>query len=141
MYKVTFNNNRFTPSSRLLEKEKLIEGETYNIDLIKDVRSLAQNRYLWKIFQLIADWYNNGNENAGGEYFSSEKAKAKILYEIGHADFYLTTENGMMYGVIKETRKLTKKEFSDLTEKIIQTMALKGLQILTPEEFFEKLNY
>lgn len=128
------------PSKKLLEKEKMIEGKVYTIDIIKDVRSLQQNKYLWVVFQLIADWYNSGNENKEGEFYSSEKAKARILYEIGFCDYYIAKEDGTKFGIIKGTRKLNKQEFSDLTELIINTMGLKGLEILDPETFFQKLN-
>jgi hypothetical protein len=125
------------PSKKLLEKEKMIEGKVYTIDIIKDVRSNQQNKYLWVAFQLIADWYNNGGDNLTGEFYSSEKAKGRALYEVGHCDFYLTCENGMQYGIIKPTKNLNKTEFSELVERIINHYAVKGLVILTPQEYFE----
>lgn len=141
MYRIKYNNGALIPSVRMLQKESLKDGNDYNVEIIKDKRTVRQNNYLHVIFQKIADWYNNGNENETGEYYSKDSAKARILYEVGHCDYYIAKEDGSKFGVIKETKNLTKNEFSELTETIINIMAAKGLIILDPEQFFQKLNH
>lgn len=141
MYKIKYFNGYLIPSIRLLQNEKLIDNNDYIIEFTKDKRTARQNKYLWVMFELIAEFYNNGNENETGEFYSKEKAKARILYEVGHCDYYIAKEDGTKFGIIKETKNLSKQEFSELTENIIKTMALKGLIIFDPETYFSKLNY
>jgi hypothetical protein len=125
----------------MLQSEKLEDNKDYVIEIIKDKRTSKQNKYLWVIFELIAEFYNNGNENETAEFYSKEKAKARILYEIGHCDYYISKEDGTKFGIIKSTSKLSKAEFSELTENIINVMSVKGLIIFDPETYFSKLNY
>lgn len=141
MYKLRYSNGYLIPSAKLLQKEKLIDNTDYVIEILKDKRTAKQNKYLWVIFELIAEFYNNGNENETGEFYNKEKAKARILYEVGHCDYYISKEDGTKFGIIKETKNLSKAEFSELTENIIKVMALKGLIIFDPETYFSKLNY
>lgn len=141
MYKLRYSNGYLIPSVNLLQKEKLIDNTDYVIEFLKDKRTAKQNKYLWVMFELIAEFYNNGNENETGEFYSKEKAKARILYEVGHCDYYISKEDGTKFGIIKETKNLSKAEFSELTENIIKVMALKGLIIFDPETYFSKLNY
>lgn len=141
MYKLRYSNGYLIPSVKLLQKEKLINNTDYVIEFLKDKRTAKQNKYLWVIFELIAEFYNNGNENETGEFYSKKKAKARILYEVGHCDYYISKEDGTKFGIIKETKNLSKTEFSELTENIIKVMALKGLIIFDPKTYFSKLNY
>jgi len=141
MYKLRYSNGYLIPSIKMLQSENLIDNTDYVIEIIKDKRTRKQNDYLWVIFELIADFYNNGNENEAGEFYTKDKAKARILYEVGHCDYYIAKEDGLKFGIIKSTKTLTKIEFSELTENIIKVMALKGLTILDPETYFSKLNY
>ena len=91
MYRIKYNNGALIPSVRMLQRESLEDGNDYNVEIIKDKRTVRQNNYLHLIFQKIADWYNNGNENETGEYYSKDSAKARILYEVLPIIFIIIT--------------------------------------------------
>ena len=108
------------------------EGETVQLEQILEDRTQKQNRYLWKVFQLVADDYNETH----GTQITKEQAKARLLYKVGHADYYINTEDGQQYGIIKDTRDLSKKDFADLTDRILKHLAEHGIYVLSPEEYF-----
>lgn len=127
MYKVTYKDNVLIPSVRLLNKEKLEDGKVYTIELIKDVRSLQQNKWLWKIFTII------GNEWG----YDKDDMKELILREIKHTRIIENKKTGEEIIKVKDTHNLNKIDFSDLAERVLRFASEHGLYIPTPQEYFE----
>jgi hypothetical protein len=137
MIKCIYNGFDDNTLTILNSSEALEDGKEYYFKIISDIRTYKQNAYLHVVFNLVKDWYNLGNENPKEINYSQQQAKARILFENGHADYFIASEDGVRYGIIKATRDLSKKDFSELTENIIKHYAVKGLNILTPQEYFE----
>ena len=113
-----------------LEELNIKEGTIY-VEIKKDLRTIQQNKYLWKVFNLIS-------EQTGYKVF---EVKTLILIEVGHFEIVTSRKTKNKYTVPKETKNLNKKEFSELTENILQWSNERGFDIMTPEDYFTNLNY
>ena len=111
------------------ELSKYKKDDLIEIEIIKPQRTLQQNKYLWKVFRILSD-------ETG---YSKEEIKNRILIDIGHYEDFIDEETGRVYTVIKATRNLNKKEFSELTENVLKWAAERGFYIMTPEEYFQNL--
>jgi hypothetical protein len=98
------------------------KGGTVEIKEVKDSRTSRQNRYLHKQWQILADDI--------GDFMEDVKFESKIA--IG---FYTETPAG--YKKPKESSKLSKEEFAELTDKFIKwAFMFHGIRLMTPEEFW-----
>lgn len=111
------------------ELSKYKKDDLIEIEIVKSQRTLQQNKYLWKVFRILSD-------ETG---YSKEEIKNRILIDIGHYEDFIDEETGRVYTVIKATRNLNKKEFSELTENVLKWAAERGFYIMTPEEYFHNL--
>lgn len=109
-----------------LELQKHTEKKI-NIAIVEDCRSLQQNRYLWKVFELAGNHFG----------YTKNEMKEIILNELKFVKEIVNKKTGEILIRSKETKNLTKSEFAELTEKILQFLAEYGFIVLTPEEYFE----
>lgn len=91
-------------------------------------RSLAQNRYFWKVVTdaLIQKAADNG------QVIDKDEAKALACIAVGHAEFQNVF--GIARMVPKKTRDLTTEAFEELMEKIRAWAADMGVTIDLPNE-------
>lgn len=105
--------------------EALQEGEDVEISFhkVSDFRTHNQNRLYWKFLRLIAKAYGEHDEYSFHDYFKSKKLCYTVIInneEILHC---------------KSTAELTKKEFSEYIEFIMQWASeTLGLVLASPEE-------
>jgi hypothetical protein len=99
-------------------------GKSVKLKVFSDTRSLQQNRYLWSIFKIIGDELG----------YNKEDVKDLILMEL---KFFheIKKINGEIMLIVNSTSSLTKKDFSDLTNRIIQFAAELNIFIPSPEEY------
>ena len=90
-------------------------------------RSLQQNKYLHKIFSLMAD-------HTG---YSLSEIKTLMKHEFGFYEEVTNKKTGEVLINYLSTADLSKKEFADFTEKVVMFANKHGLNILSPEEFYE----
>lgn len=135
MIKAIYNGFEDNTLTIINTTDKLEDGKTYVLEPVKETRSIQQNNYLWKCFELIRDHYNKDREIK----LTKEQVKARLLFKLGHAEYFIASEDGLKYGIVKETKNLNKKDFSVLTENILKYIATKGLYIETPEEYFSNI--
>lgn len=107
--------------------DKLINGRELLLEIISDKRTIQQNKYLWKVFDII------GNEWG----YSKDDIKELILREINFTRIIINKKTGEEIIKVKETHNLNKVEFSELVENILRFTSEYGLVILTPEEFLK----
>lgn len=105
----------------------LIDGQELLLTEIKETRTLQQNRYLWKVFQIIGDELG----------YDKDDMKELLLRELKHTRVTINKKTGEEITSVAYTHNLNKVEFSDLTERIIRWSAEHGINILSPQEFFE----
>lgn len=92
-----------------------------------DIRSIRQNRYFYKVVSIIA-------EHLG---YTVEEMKCLLKIEFGMYDEGINKKTGETFYIYHSTADLTKKQFSDLTEKILIFGNKLGINILTPEEYWQ----
>lgn len=111
----------------LASDEVLTENRELLLTIVKDNRTIKQNAYLWKVFEII------GNELG----YDKDEIKVLILLhkEVNHTKTIINKKTGEEVIVPGNTHNLNKVEFSDLTEKIIRFAATLEINIQTPEEF------
>lgn len=126
MIKVKLNSGILFPQEQSSELSKL-EGTVFHIEIIKPKRSLQQNKWLWKVFQII------GNEWG----YNKDEMKELILRELKHTYTIINKKTGEEILKVKDTHDLSKLDFSDLAERVLQFASEHGLYILTPQEYFE----
>ena len=126
MIKAVYNGFEDNTLTILHTSDNLQEGTEYHLELAKETRSIQQNKYIHKVFNLISD-------KTG---YTPFEVKTIILFELGHTQIVTSKKTGKEYEALKPTSDLNKKEFSELTEQIIQWCNEKGFEILTPEEYF-----
>jgi hypothetical protein len=97
------------------------------INLWVEVRTNQQNKYLWKVFDIIS-------KETG---YTLEQTKYLILSAVGHIEQFANKKTGEINTILKPTKTLSTKDFGELTERILQFCAEHNLQILTPQEYFE----
>jgi len=97
------------------------------LELIKDTRSLQQNKYLWKVFQIIGDELG----------YTKDEIKALLLTELKYYDEITNKKTGEVVKVLRPTHNLNKKDFSELTENIIRFAGEIKIHIMSIEEYFE----
>lgn len=114
----------------LNELSRFKQNDIINIEVVKPKRTQQQNKYLWKVFEILSDITG----------YTKDEIKNKILVDVGHYRDYVDEETGRIFTIIKPTRFLKKNEFSELTESILKWSAERGFNILTPEEYLMKLN-
>ena len=90
-------------------------------------RSLAQNKYLHKIFSIIAD-------HTG---YSMNEIKTLMKHEFGLYEEVKNKKTGEVLLNYISTADLSKSEFADFTEKILLFCNSHGLKVQTPEQYFE----
>jgi len=90
-------------------------------------RSLAQNKYLHKIFSIIA-------EHTG---YSAGQIKCLLKKEFNLYDEFTNRRTGEQIIEYHSTADLSKSEFADFTEKILLFCNSHGLKVQTPSEYFE----
>jgi len=114
----------------LNELSRFKQDDIINIEIVKPKRTQQQNKYLWKVFEILSDITG----------YTKDEIKNKILVDVGHCKDYIDEETGRIFTIIKPTRFLKKNEFFELTENILKWSAERGFNILTPEEYLMKLN-
>lgn len=105
-------------ASQLIRRElENLEGEEVEIAIIKKRarRSNEQNALLWVWYEPMADWTGYTEEEL------HELFKARLL---GYDIFYL---DGVGYIKPKSSRKLSKKRFTELLEKVMFVAEWLGL--------------
>ena len=125
MLKFKNTNNVLTPVSS--DAKKYINGkEVVYFKEAGDIRTLKQNAYLWVCFKTI------------GEHLGYDKDEAKY-FVLTYINFTKITQGKIGGEIIfpKPTHNLSKKDFSELTERIIRFAGEHGIEILTPEEYYE----
>lgn len=92
-----------------------------------DKRTLRQNRYFYAVLNII------GNHLG----YSTNEIKCLLKVEFGMYDEVVNKKTGEILLDYHSTANMTKKEFSDLTEKIVIFANKIGIKVLTPEEYYE----
>lgn len=92
-----------------------------------ETRTNQQNKYFHKIVSILAEEFGN----------TVDEMKCNLKIEFGYYHEGTNKKTGEMYIVYNETSKMNKKELSEFTEKIIDFAGSYGIEILTPEEYFQ----
>lgn len=103
-----------------------LQGDIH-LDFVKDKRSIQQNKYLWKCFQIIGDSLG----------YTKDEMKALLLIELKFYNEILNKKTGEIVKMIKPTHSLSRKDFSELTESILRFANEYGIVILSPEDYFQ----
>lgn len=90
-------------------------------------RTVQQNKFLHKVFSIIA-------EHTG---YSLNEIKTLMKHEFGFCEEVKNKKTGEILINYLSTADLSKKEFADFTEKVINFAGSHGLNILSPEQYFE----
>ena len=96
------------------------------LDYIPESRTVRQNKYYWVCIGLLA------------EHLGYTKEEMSILFK-DHIKLYeefANRETGEVMKCYKSTTNLNKKEFSELTESLLQFAAEQGVVIQTPSEYY-----
>lgn len=101
--------------------------ENCNAEIKKDKRSLQQNKYLHKIIGILADEIG----------YSHAELKQLLKDKFGLYDEAVNKRTGEVFRVYHSTANLSRKDFSDFTEKIIILGNSYGINLMTPSEYFE----
>ena len=96
-------------------------------EITKNKRTLSQNRYLHKIIGIMADEI--------GYPHSDLKQLLKDKFGIYHES--VNKKTGEVFRVYHSTANLSRKDFADFTEKIIILGNSYGINLMTPEEYFQ----
>ena len=91
-------------------------------------RSLAQNRYFYKILSIIQNHTSN---------YSVNQLKVLFKKEYGYYEEFVNQETGAVEIEYKSTADLSMKDFALLTEQIRMFAEVNGVTIFTPQEWFE----
>jgi hypothetical protein len=108
---------------------RYFEGKEISLTIDKyiDKKSSNQNRYLHKILTLLAEYLG----------YSLIEMKILVKKEVGLYDYVINKKTGEQVKELKSVANMTKEEVGKMIDYILQIGAEAGLQILTPEEFFE----
>jgi len=90
-------------------------------------RTVQQNKYLHKVFSIIA-------EHTG---YGLNEVKVLMKHEFGLYEEIKNKKTGEILINYLSTADLSKKEFAEFTEKVINFAGSHGLNIQTPEQYFE----
>lgn len=101
--------------------------ETCRKEITKNKRTIQQNKYLHAVITIIADHLG----------YSHAEMKQLLKDEFGLYDEAVNKKTGEVFKVYHSTADLSRKDFSDFTEKIIILGNKSGVTILNPEEFFQ----
>jgi NinB protein len=99
------------------------------IDLVTDLRTLAQNRMMWMLLGQLAE----GLEHCG-EHYEAEDWKAAFLKAMGAKLRFMPALDGE--GVVcigYRSRKLDKEKFSELIERIYEYGSRHGVEFHGPK--------
>lgn len=113
----------------IYSETNLKQGDILTLEPVKETRTNQQNKYLWKIFEIIGNKFG----------YSKEDIKILLLLEpeINHVKETVSNKTGEVIKTPASTHNLSKAEFSELTEKIIRWAANWGVDIQSPQEFYE----
>jgi hypothetical protein len=100
------------------------------IDLVSDLRTLAQNRMLWRLLTRIADRLEHC-----GEYWQPEDYKAAFLKAMGKKLRFMPSLDGEgVVAVGYHSSRLSKAEMSELIERIFEFGARHGVEFEDRQE-------
>jgi len=103
--------------SWLIEKKKKVD-----LKEVRKNRSNDQNRYLHKLFQIVADELGD----------TLEGVKLDIKIELG---YYKTSSKGNK--IVEQTSKMNTKVFSEFTDKFRNwSSSFHGIYLPSPEEYY-----
>lgn len=108
---------------------RYFEGKEISLTIDKyiDKKSTNQNRYLHKILTLLAEYLG----------YSLIEMKILVKKEVGLYDYVINKKTGEQIKELKSVGNMTKEEVGKMIDYVLQIGAEAGLQILTPEEYFE----
>jgi hypothetical protein len=99
------------------------------IDLVTDLRTLAQNRMMWMLLSQLAE----GLEHCG-EHYEAEDWKCAFLAAMGVKLRFMPALDGEgVVAVGHRSSKLSKERFSELIERIYEYGARHGVEFHGPK--------
>jgi hypothetical protein len=99
------------------------------IELVTDLRTLAQNRMMWMLLSQLAEGLEHG-----GEHYEAEDWKCAFLKAMGAKLRFMPALDGE--GVVAigyHSRKLDKEKFSELIERIYEYGSRHGVTFHGPK--------
>lgn len=102
-------------------------GKEIYLSEVINVRSNLQNAYLHQAFKILS------NESG----YTPAEEKTLFKHYIGLVKRF--EKDGECYFIYGETSKLSKKEFSEMTDRLLQFAAERGIRLLSPVEFNQGL--
>ena len=103
--------------------------ETCRKEITKNKRTIQQNRYFYAIIKIISE--------SLGEGYTPHQVKLLIKDQFLMYEDFVNKKTGEVIRDYHSTANLSRKEFSELTEKLRLFCESYGLVIQTPEEFFQ----
>lgn len=111
---------------------------TIEVKKRRSIRTLSQNAYYWGVIVLMVR--DRLRELTGEKYLGKEQAHEFLMLEVHYKEI-VNEETGIILKIRKDTHDLTKSEFGDLTNTIIDWCDMWMDIKIPPPDTQSELNY